>query len=257
MKTLIVSDIHANLAALKTVLEQVNYDRLICLGDIVAYGPQPRECLECLLRGNTTIILGNHDLNIIKLKKRNIIQDEYSRQGQLWDIWTSRQLSDQQISILESNQEYLELNEAGQKMVLVHNIRNNTYIYENSYEFFFTELTARHPADMVFFGHSHQPFIRRCGKSLFINTGSVGQSRSGRTEATGALIEDGNVQILRIPYNPASTIEALYSLPLHPEYLKLWEEFYRKGIVDQDRNEIIEEKILAQTNKLQKETQLC
>src|SRR5690348_10792901 len=65
MRIAVISDIHANLHALETVLADVDgesVDEIWCLGDVVGYGPRPNECCE-LIRERTTISLcGNHDL---------------------------------------------------------------------------------------------------------------------------------------------------------------------------------------------------
>lgn len=62
-RTAILSDIHGNLTALKAVLAHIetqNIDRIVCLGDVVGYGPQPCECLD-LVMGFDFCVLGNHD----------------------------------------------------------------------------------------------------------------------------------------------------------------------------------------------------
>src|SRR5262249_35964050 len=61
MKILIVSDIHANWPALSAVVAEEPYDRLICLGDIVDYGPHPRLCLAYIRQHADWVIRGNHD----------------------------------------------------------------------------------------------------------------------------------------------------------------------------------------------------
>ncbi len=61
MKILIVSDIHANWPALSAVVASEPYDRLICLGDLVDYGPHPRPCLEYIRQHADWVIRGNHD----------------------------------------------------------------------------------------------------------------------------------------------------------------------------------------------------
>jgi predicted phosphodiesterase len=67
----ILADIHSNLAALEAVFEDMDregsLDRIICLGDVVGYGPQPRECLDLLLTRvqPTDIILGNHEAALL------------------------------------------------------------------------------------------------------------------------------------------------------------------------------------------------
>ena len=60
----IVSDIHANLEALDVVLGEIDaakVDALLCLGDIVGYGPNPNECCDRLRERNCIAIAGNHD----------------------------------------------------------------------------------------------------------------------------------------------------------------------------------------------------
>ena len=64
MRALVVSDIHANSAAFEAVLADCagEYDRSICLGDLVGYGPDPGECVERALEVCDVILAGNHDL---------------------------------------------------------------------------------------------------------------------------------------------------------------------------------------------------
>ena len=53
MKTALVSDIHGNLEAIEAVLADIaeqNADRIVCLGDIIGYGPNPRECLDLVMK---------------------------------------------------------------------------------------------------------------------------------------------------------------------------------------------------------------
>ena len=60
----IISDIHSNLAALETVLadiEQRGVNEIICLGDVIGYGPNPRECLDLVREKCRLCIMGNHD----------------------------------------------------------------------------------------------------------------------------------------------------------------------------------------------------
>ena len=64
MKRAVISDIHGNLEALRVVMEDIaeqNISRIVCLGDIVGYGPNPVECLDLIMRRSDVTILGNHD----------------------------------------------------------------------------------------------------------------------------------------------------------------------------------------------------
>lgn len=62
MKTLIVSDIHANLPPLNAVLnKEADYDKLIFLGDVVDYEPHPKECVKFIKENADYFVRGNHD----------------------------------------------------------------------------------------------------------------------------------------------------------------------------------------------------
>lgn len=104
----IVADIHSNLAALEAVFEDMDregtIDRVICLGDIVGYGPQPRESLDLLLTRvkKHDIILGNHEAALVGKKffynGKNLTIDAYFHDAARKAInWTLTQLQDPSI----------------------------------------------------------------------------------------------------------------------------------------------------------------
>src|ERR1039458_8973194 len=61
MRVLVISDLHGNWAALQAVLAATQYDQVLCLGDLVNYGPQPKECLDWARNNCSISIRGNHD----------------------------------------------------------------------------------------------------------------------------------------------------------------------------------------------------
>ncbi|MFN0134229.1 MAG: metallophosphoesterase family protein [Phycisphaerales bacterium] len=68
MPTAVISDIHANASALKTVLEDIDrrgVSRIICLGDIVGYGPDPLECVDLVRQRCAWSLMGNHDFGVL------------------------------------------------------------------------------------------------------------------------------------------------------------------------------------------------
>jgi predicted phosphodiesterase len=60
-RILFISDLHANREALDSVLENVGYDEVFCLGDFVDYGPEPAECIDWARRNGIVTVIGNHD----------------------------------------------------------------------------------------------------------------------------------------------------------------------------------------------------
>ncbi len=61
MKILVISDIHANWPALEAVIAAESFDRLVVGGDLVSYGPHPREVVSFVRRQATVAVRGNHD----------------------------------------------------------------------------------------------------------------------------------------------------------------------------------------------------
>ncbi len=81
MRTLLISDIHANAAALEAVLDAAGYfERVFCLGDIVGYGPDPQRCIEILAGLPVlTCLMGNHDAALVEEIDLSVFNDEARR----------------------------------------------------------------------------------------------------------------------------------------------------------------------------------
>jgi len=70
MKHAFISDVHSNIEALEAVLgdiEKQSVEEVVCLGDIVGYGPNPNECTEIIRKRSKITLLGNHDAAAVKL----------------------------------------------------------------------------------------------------------------------------------------------------------------------------------------------
>lgn len=93
MRILILSDIHANLVALETVLAHARgqYDAIWCLGDVVGYGPRPNECVELIREQAAICVMGNHDWAV--LGRPGIDVDDFNPQARQAVMWTRAQLT--------------------------------------------------------------------------------------------------------------------------------------------------------------------
>ncbi len=93
MRVLIISDIHANLVALETVLTAAakQYDALWCLGDVVGYGPRPNECVEIIRERAGLCVIGNHDW--AALDRPGINVEDFNPHARQAILWTQAQLS--------------------------------------------------------------------------------------------------------------------------------------------------------------------
>ena len=105
MRILILSDIHANLTALETVLAEAgDYDATWCLGDLIGYGPDPNECIELIQTlPNLSCIIGNHDSAVLNLIDPNSFNPEALRAIQ----WTQKELSKENYEFLKNLTELL------------------------------------------------------------------------------------------------------------------------------------------------------
>ena len=95
MRVLVISDIHANQAALESVLAAAagQYDTLWCLGDVVGYGPRPNECIELVRERASLCVMGNHDWAVLGRPGINV--DDFNPQARQAVLWTREQLTDE------------------------------------------------------------------------------------------------------------------------------------------------------------------
>lgn len=92
MRILVLSDIHANLAALEAVLldaGQIGYDAIWCLGDIVGYGPEPEECVARIRQLAAVTVLGNHDWAVLG----GMALEDFNPEAGRAVVWTRDKLS--------------------------------------------------------------------------------------------------------------------------------------------------------------------
>ncbi len=217
MNYLVLSDIHANLTALKAVLEDAkDYDAVWVLGDIVGYGPDPNECIELVKTlPNLVCLLGNHDAAVID----QINQITFNPTAQQAIHWTRSVITQGNLDYLRKLPDSTTVGE----ITLVHgsprepiweyllDIRNAT----ENFEYFDTPY--------CFIGHTHLPTIftlqnnqTRANLSVpeknsqfklepraILNPGSVGQPRDRDPRAAYAIFDQENmiVQFKRVKYN--------------------------------------------------------
>src|SRR5712692_6716189 len=96
-KVAFVSDVHANLEALRAVLDMLGDVSIYCLGDIVGYGASPNEVIELLRRRGVTSVLGNHDYAVIT---RNTA--DFNSRAAISARWTMKVISAESKEYLQS-----------------------------------------------------------------------------------------------------------------------------------------------------------
>ena len=98
MRTLVLSDLHANLTALQASLKaaQGKWERVVCLRDVVGYGPDPNEVTSQIREMGATTIRGNHDKAVAEL----MATDDFNPVAKMAVDWTRSQLSNENLDWL-------------------------------------------------------------------------------------------------------------------------------------------------------------
>jgi putative phosphoesterase len=224
----LISDIHGNAVALEAVLADIARRRvgeIVCLGDVAAGGPQPREALERLQALGCTVVRGNADEWL--LGPMSADEDEEGRRLRTIVEWARRQLSDRDVAFLESFVPTIEL-DLGQsrRLLCFHGSprANSDRLLATTPEGALARLFAGAAADVLAGGHTHLRLVRRLERGLLVNPGSVGlplRASAAASPPAGqpwlprlaeyALIEADAaiaVELRRVPTNVAALEEA-------------------------------------------------
>jgi predicted phosphodiesterase len=217
MKIAVISDIHGNLPALKTVTNDINLwqpDLVVVNGDIVNRGPLSLDCLHFVQAKMKTdgwqVVRGNHEDFIIACSRPDVPHEKPDFELWRFAYWAYRQLNGE-VAVLESLPNYFSwFAPDGREFRVTHaSMRHNRDgIYENSDDEEIHKQIAPVPAVFVT-GHTHRPFIRRFNDSLVVNVGSVGSPFDQDQRASyGRFTWDPSgwqAKIVRLPYDTSQT----------------------------------------------------
>jgi diadenosine tetraphosphatase ApaH/serine/threonine PP2A family protein phosphatase len=223
----VLSDVHGNLEALETVLEEVRRERpdvYLCLGDVVGYGPNPNECASRIQDLGGPVVAGNHDLAAVGA----LDTSTFSPLARAAIEWTIGVISEDTRRWLVSLPDRLEAPD----FLAVHGSPRDPaeeYILDLPTSL---AIFSKHPFALCLVGHSHVPGtfvlgadgtvsarslpvgkdVRLLRSSRYIvNVGSVGQPRDGDPRASYLLLdtEARTVTLRRLPYPIAATQEKM------------------------------------------------
>jgi predicted phosphodiesterase len=218
MKYAIISDIHANLEAFQVVLEDAQNQKVThyaCIGDVVGYNANPKECLDIVCKMNMPCVKGNHD----EYCSTDDPLEGFNPAAAEAVHWTRRQLSDKERQWLCD----LKYTKIVANFTLVH----ATLDAPERWGYVFDKLAAAasfpyQNTQVCFFGHTHVPvaFMRdtvvRGGtyskfkidpaKKYFINVGAVGQPRDNNPKAAYVVYDmnEGTIELRRLEYDIAA-----------------------------------------------------
>jgi len=234
LRTAFISDIHANIEALEIVLADIaeqDIDRIVCLGDIVGYGPDPNACVTRVREKCAVTVVGNHDYAALG-RMDTLGFNEYARAAA---DWTAQSLDPASIEFLEKLP--LEIVLDGLHLVHASPLDPDRWTYILSYQEAKRQFAA-FPEKVCFIGHSHLPIVvEQVGEEIravaftpdvpvrlhrdrryLVNVGSVGQPRD-RDPRTGYAWHDdemGAVLLRRLEYPVARVQEKILAAKLPP-----------------------------------------
>jgi putative phosphoesterase len=211
MRVLIVSDIHGNWEALRAVAESERADRVLCLGDIVDYGPRPLETVRWVREHAHAAVRGNHDTAVAfgvscrsapafrrlaeETRKLTVpmLPESERRYLALLPVRTSLEIDGYRIEMMHAAPEdplyqYLPATDCDGWQRAVKDI----------------------DADLVLVGHTHLQAALDLGGKFMLNPGSVGLPLDGDPRACCAVLDNGRPELKRVRYDLSRTVEALW-----------------------------------------------
>lgn len=217
----IISDIHSNLEALNAVLKHIknrNIKKIICLGDIVGYGPNPQECLRIVMDSVDVCLKGNHDEAAIEgaflFNRRAKASIEWTQieiknspdKEKLWNYLS-------QLPLLYTEDNYLFVHASPLDPTSDYILGSETTTKPEKYKNIFSAFKS-----ILFIGHTHVPCVitedlnienledlnyryNYTNQKAIINVGSVGQPRDKDTRASYLEVIDDMFFFHRIEYD--------------------------------------------------------
>jgi predicted phosphodiesterase len=222
MRILVLSDIHANSTALEAALSaaEERWERVVCLGDVVGYGPDPNEVIDRVRKLGATTIRGNHDKAACGLADA----EDFNPVARTAATWTREHLRPENLAYLQ---------ELPQGPLIVDGLALVHGAFHDEDEYVFAPAQAldgllESPSAVTFFGHTHFQggFSFRDSKleviqlrpnpganfaalrvepntRYLLNPGSIGQPRDGDPRAAFAIADMDHqvVEFWRVPYD--------------------------------------------------------
>ena len=249
----IISDIHSNIEALSAVfadIERQGISRVICLGDVIGYGPNPDLCLDLIRSKVDVCLMGNHDYAVLYEPNnfnvgaegacywtRQFLESypDAGRRNSYWDL-----LGQMPVKYTMAGDEY-----GADELTFVHGSPRrpvNEYVFPDDIYNAPSKLQGSFDRfnGLCFVGHTHVPgcfFLEppdfyspddlddeyeiEPGKKVLINVGSVGQPRDRDNRASYVVVERGLVRFCRVEYDLERVIEKVRAIPELDDYLGL------------------------------------
>ena len=237
----VISDIHANLEALTRVLDDIASQEIrdiICLGDLVGYGPDPAACVD-LAMGWRVVLLGNHDeatlteafgFNPVARDALNWTREQlqpgflsFGKKRARWEFLKARPRTHEELDTL-----FVHASPRDPTMEYI--LRSDTEDITGGVPEKIRDIFTRFPR-VCMIGHTHDPgiiteesrFLAPAdvgdaytfppGRKFIVNVGSVGQPRDGDPRACYVVYDGATLRYRRVEYDKQATLAKIRNIP--------------------------------------------
>jgi len=240
MRALVISDIHGNIEALRALDAHWGprlreFDRVICLGDLVDYGPDPGAVIDWMESHATNVVRGNHDHAVATGESGRsapaFLEASVVTRARLQPTISAHQIA--YLNALPLTDTVTEVGPSGDATWhLVHaSPIDPLYAYmppTRTDEEWSKALDGRN-GQTVLIGHTHLAFVRSVADGVVINPGSLGMPKDGEPHGSYAIIDGRPVQFCRVAYDPESVIARLRPLDLPAHVFDQLARAFRTG----------------------------
>lgn len=259
----VISCIHGNLAAFEAALDDIarrDVQQIICLGDLVGYGPQPNEVIDLVQKRDLRTIQGCWDEGIGLDRGHcgcTFLSDEDAQLGDRAFAWTSERVLKKHKAFLKELPQGVQMRTPRGVVVYVHGSPRSTseYLAESTHDLVLLERAAGAGCDVLVCGHTHVPYVRRVegtlrvtaqtgpkddfykdqdpglrhahreitlAPKLIVNAGSIGEPRHGTPESTYIILDTNtwDVELRRVAYDVERTVRAMRKLDLPTPFVE-------------------------------------
>ncbi len=212
----VISDIHGNLPALESVLEDIkrhNVSHIWNLGDIVGYYPYPNEVIERLASEGIESISGNYDNKVLEFRKKKADWEKSKSPEKYFSFkWNDENLNELSRKYLQILPRHIRKQIGDYDILLVHGspLSQSEYLTEDTPAAYLDGLMEQSRCNVIAAGHTHKPMAIKTDRGWVVNPGSVGRPE-GDTRASYLLLRFGRtlkVKHFNVPYDIDAVVNA-------------------------------------------------
>ena len=238
----IISDIHSNLEALTVVLNEIDareIKRIVCLGDVIGYGPNPLECIDIIIERCEFSLMGNHDFAIF-FEPYN-----FNTAAENAAFWTRQQFEEDPdrerrnrrwrylgaMPTRHANSRFVAYHGSPRRPINEYVFPDDIYTAPQKMASIFDRISH-----LCFVGHTHVPGVfvpdpdfyspeemgnkyTITAERAMINVGSVGQPRDRNPKASFAILQGDFIEFVRLAYDVETTVEKVKSIDALDNFL--------------------------------------